>query len=92
MDEAQLELSKNLAKFKVFNTEDEAKAWKIKQEEVTSKHMSDIGHLSDGRYFVGYSIAGELAAKAVKAAGDYYKLNIELTAGYQLGDSWAKCH
>lgn len=46
----------------------------------------------DGRYFTSYSLAGELAAEAVKEAGEYYKLNVELTAGYMFGANWRDCH
>ena len=108
-DEAQLEVSKTLAKFKVFRlpdtsglTEDEIKIvkkkvekecedWKTMYEEKTGEIWSDVSH-TDTAYFVGYSLAGELAAKAVKLAGEYYNLNVGLTAGYILGRSWRDCH
>lgn len=64
------------------------KAWKAEQ---TDKVWSDVGH-TDKMYFVGYCRAGELATKAVREAGKYYKLKVELTAGYMLGTSWASCH
>jgi len=86
-DEAQFELSKSLVKFKMFATEEEAKAFK---EE--GKVWSDVGHAPDGRYYRAYSIVGELASKAITEAGKYYKLNVELTAGYQIGRNWANCH
>ena len=88
MDEAQLEISKSLVEWKIFKTEDEAKAFKKAQ---TDKVWSDVGHTDKG-YYVGYCRAGELATKAVTDAGKYYKLNVELTAGYMLGTDWASCH
>lgn len=87
MDEAQVEVSRDLVKFKMFKTEEEAKNF----NEV-GKVWSDVGHAPDGRYFRAYSVVGELAAKAVNMSGEYYKLNVELTAGYQVGRNWKECH
>lgn len=71
--------------------EAKAEAWKKAYEEKTGKILSDVGHRGDVAY-VGYCRAGELAIHAVKEAGDYYGLNVELTAGYMLGKNWAECH
>lgn len=87
-DEAQLEVSKNLVKFKMFNSSEEAQAFKDTQE-IT---WSDIKESPKGGYFVAYCRAGELATQSVKEAGEYYKLNVELTAGYILGRNWKECH
>lgn len=87
-DEAQLEVSKSLVKFKMFATEEEAAEFKSTQDII----WSDIKPSPKGGFYVAYSLAGELAAKAVKQAGDYYKLNVDLTAGYMLGYNWADCH
>lgn len=86
-DEAQLELSKSMVTWKMFETEEEAKAFKANSELV----WSDVGHSERG-YYVGHCRAGELAVEAVREAGEYYKLNVELTAGYILGRNWAECH
>lgn len=86
-DEAQLELSRELVKFKMFDSEKEAKEF---HEE--GKIWSDVGHAKDGRFFRSWCRAGELAAESVKEAGHYYNLNVELTAGYVIGNSWANCH
>lgn len=74
--------------WRIFPTEEEAKVFKSLQ---TDKVWSDIGHSAKG-YYVGYCRAGELATEAVREAGQYYKLNVELTAGYMLGTNWATCH
>jgi len=87
-DEAQSELSKNMVTWKMFSSEEEAKLFKKSN---TTRVWSDIGH-SDKGWYVGYCRAGELAVEAVKEAGEYYKLNVELTAGYILGRNWAECH
>lgn len=90
-DEAQNAVSRSNVKFKTFNSEDEAKAWKAHMEKKTGKKFSDVGHMKD-KYYVAYSRIGELAAKSVTAGGEYYKLRVPLTAGYAIGDSWATCH
>ena len=88
MDEAQLEVKKELVQFKMFATEEEAQAFKGSE----SKIWSDIKPNVKGGFFVAYSRAGELASESVKEAGEYYKLNVELTAGYMVHKHWAGCH
>lgn len=90
-DESQLEVSGSLVKIKTFREEEDAKIWKKDYETRTGKLLSDIGH-REGVYYVGYCRAGELAIQAVREAGEYYGLNVELTAGYMLGKNWAECH
>lgn len=101
-DESQLETHKTLVKFKTFpfslgdkDSEKQAKQlaseWKKQQEETTGKCFSDVGH-TNKCYYVGYCLPGELAVKSVLEAGRYYKLNVDLTAGYMLGTDWASCH
>jgi hypothetical protein len=87
-DEAQAEVSKELVKFKTFNTEEEAAEWKAQQKEV----WSDIMKRKDGRFFVAYTRAGELAVQAVTEAGKIFKLEVELTAGYIIGTNWGNTH
>lgn len=88
-DEAQLEVSKSLVQFKMFASEDAAKEFKRNETKV----WSDIKY-SDKlqKWYVAYSLVGELAARSVKEAGEYYNLNVDLTAGYVVGQSWADCH
>lgn len=80
-----------MVKFKLFNSEEEAKEWKETREADGSIVLSDVGHKRD-KYYVGYCLAGQLAVESVKEAGEYYKLRVELTAGYMLGSNWASCH
>lgn len=87
-DEAQLEVTQQQVKWKLFPTEEEAKNFKKAN---TDKLWSDVGHSAKG-YYVGYCRAGELAVEAVNEAGKYYNLNVELTAGYMLGMDWGSCH
>ena len=85
-DEAQLELSKSLVKFKVFKTEEEAKAFRA-----NNLDWSEVAH-TDKCWYSAYSLPGVLATQAVKEAGEYYKLNVELTAGYIIHKNWFGCH
>lgn len=86
-DEAQYEVRRSAVTFKKFETEQEAKDF----QDATGKVWSDIIHNEKG-YYRAYNRAGELATMAVKQAGEYYKLNVELTAGYMIGTNWATCH
>lgn len=86
-DEAQYEVRRSAVTFKRFETEKEAKAF-VDSE---GKKWSDVIH-NDKGWFRAYNRAGELAVEAVKESGEYYKLNVELTAGYMIGTNWATCH
>jgi DNA polymerase I-like protein with 3'-5' exonuclease and polymerase domains len=87
-DESQLEVHRSLVSWKLFETEEEAKIFKKSQND---KVWSDVGHSAKG-FYTGYCRPGELAVESVREAGEYYKLNVELTAGYMLGTTWASCH
>lgn len=86
-DEAQLEICREMVKWKKFESEEECKAFK----DPSGKVWSDPVHNEKG-WFRGYVRAGELATIAVREAGEFYKLNVELSAGYMLGTSWGDCH
>lgn len=86
-DEAQYEVRRKAVQFKKFETEKEAKSFVSEDGKV----WSDVIH-NDKGYFRAYNRAGELAVKAVRLSGEYYKLNVELTAGYMIGTTWASCH
>ena len=85
-DEAQLEVTKDLVKFKLFKTEQEAKDFRKNNPE-----WGEVSHTDKG-YYCAYSLPGVLATQAVKEAGEYYNLNVELTAGYIVHKNWAGCH
>lgn len=87
-DEAQLEVRKELVTFKMFKTQGEAQAFKDVQDGI----WSDIKESPKGGVYVAYCRPGELAAQAVKEAGEYYNLNVDLTAGYMIHKNWAGCH
>jgi len=86
-DEAQLEVRRSMVTWKKFASEEECKAFKSPDGKV----WSDPVH-NDTGWWRGYTRAGELAVLAVKLSGEYYKLNVPLTAGYMLGTDWASCH
>lgn len=87
-DEAQMEVSKSFFTFKNFTTKEEAQAFKDSAEKI----WSDIKPNKSGGFYVAYCHPGELAAQAVKESGEFYKLNVELTAGYMVGRNWRDCH
>lgn len=71
---------------------DKVNAWKEEEEKRTGKVWANVHESPKGGWFTAYSRAGELASIAVNKAGEYYNLNVPLTAGYDVGNSWASCH
>jgi hypothetical protein len=76
-----------MVKWKKFASEEECKAF----VDPEGKVWSDPVH-NDKGWFRGYIRAGELATIAVQQAGEHFKLNVDLSAGYMLGTNWATCH
>lgn len=66
--------------------------WKAEEEARTGKIWANVHESPKGGWFTAYSRPGELASLAVKKAGEFYNLNVELTAGYDVGNSWSSCH
>lgn len=66
--------------------------WKHNKEKETGQIWANIHESPKGGWFTAYSRAGELAVLAVTKAGEFYNLNVQLTAGYDVGNSWASCH
>lgn len=71
---------------------DKVNTWKEEEEKRTGKIWANVHESPKGGWFTAYSRAGELASIAVNKAGEYYNLNVPLTAGYDIGNSWASCH
>jgi hypothetical protein len=63
----------------------------IREFRVDNPNWSATHQIQDG-YEIYYSIAGDLALQAVEKAGQYYKLNVPLTAEYMIGKTWADVH
>mgnify|MGYP005994347769 CR=1 FL=1 len=78
-------------KDKMKELEDEANALREHLIKTTGKEWAEVGH-SDKAFYTAYSRPGELATKAVKESGEYYGLNVDLTAGYIIGRSWQETH
>lgn len=105
-DEAQLEVTRDLVEFKWFSKESlgwkseeddkeclaKVNAWKAEEEARTGKIWANVHESPKGGWFTAYSLPGELASIAVNRAGEFYGLNVQLTAGYDVGNSWASCH
>jgi DNA polymerase I-like protein with 3'-5' exonuclease and polymerase domains len=85
-DEAQLEMRKSMVTWKTFKTEDEAKAWSK-----DNPGWSAIGH-NDKCFYVGKSLATDLAEEAVRLTSEHFKLNVPLGIEYIFGRNWAECH
>jgi len=82
----QLEVSKGLVKFKSFNTEEEAKAFKLE-----GKRLGNVTHVND-KWWVSYSKVGEMVMDAAKETSDYYKMNVTLGMDYVIAKNWAGAH
>lgn len=91
-DEAQIEVTKDLVKFKMFPTKEECNAFRQKERDSTGKVWSEAHESPKGGWFVAYSRVGELVVEAVEETSKYYKLNVPLSADYVVGRSWEDCH
>jgi hypothetical protein len=101
-DECQLEETKSLVKFKTIplpeGIDDEGKKKLKKQLAELAKQLKEKGEIwssvgeSNGKLYIGRSVAGETAYKAVDMAWRYYKLNVPLGMEYSVGKTWADCH
>tara|TARA_Y100001973_G_scaffold33065_1_gene49746 strand:- start:2850 stop:5417 length:2568 start_codon:yes stop_codon:yes gene_type:complete len=91
-DEAQLEVSKKSVKFKRFETKEDAQVFKHDQQEKEGRIWSDIKDHPRGGVYTAYCRVGELAAISVSEVGRDYDMNVDLTAGYMVGNNWAMCH
>ena len=91
-DEAQIEVSKKLVKFKMFNTKEEVDEFRKEQFVEHGLIWAEAHESPKGGWFTAYSLPGQLIVEAVKETTEFYKLNCPLSADYVLGTSWANCH
>ena len=91
-DESQIEVTKDLVKFKRFATKEVCQEFRKTQREQTGMIWSEEHEAPKGGWFVAYSKPGELVVKAVEETTEYYKLKVPLSADYIVGKSWADCH
>jgi hypothetical protein len=100
-DEAQIEITKDLVETRLFPVT----KWEYKDDKPFSstvlQQIKDFcaenpnwssAHQTSEGYVLSYSIVGDLALQAVAQAGQYYKLNVPLTAEYAVGSCWRDCH
>lgn len=101
-DECQIELTKDLLETRLFpvteweydkkgNPFSSMVLQQIKDFCAENPAWSTPHQTSEG-YELSYSIVGALALQAVGQAGVYYKLNVPLTAEYEVGANWSQCH
>jgi hypothetical protein len=91
-DEAQIEVSKGLVKFKTFPTKEDCDAFRKQQYKTTGMIWAEAHESPKGGWFTAYSRPGELVVEAVRETTEYYKLKVPLSADYVLGTNWANCH
>lgn len=91
-DEAQVEVSKELVKFKLFSDKESCNTFRRQQLEDHGKIWAEAHESPKGGWFTAYSLPGQLVVEAVKETTEFYNLNCPLSADYVLGTSWADCH
>lgn len=100
-DEAQIEITKDLVKTHLFPVTE----WEYKDAKPFSSTALALikdfckenpnwasYHQTEKGYELSYSVVGDLALQAVAQAGQYYKLNVPLTAEYAIGKNWSQTH
>ncbi|MCA6430220.1 MAG: hypothetical protein IM613_12365 [Cytophagales bacterium] len=101
-DEIQLEITKDLVQYQIFPVTEweydkKGKPFSstvlavIRDFRSTHPNWSSVHQTTEG-YVLSYSIVGDLALQAVAQAGEYYKLNVPLTAEYAIGSNWSQTH
>ena len=91
-DEAQIEVTKDLVKFKRFATKEECKEFRKQQKEEYGMIWSEEHEAPKGGWFVAFSRHGELVVQAVNETTAFYKLCVPLSADYVVGTGWHDCH
>ena len=85
-DEEQLEMHKSLVNFKMFNTEEEAEAYRA-----NGFMLSNVGHTEKG-YYRAYSKVGAWMNELAGEASRYYDMKVTLKMDYAIGKNWENCH
>lgn len=84
-DEAQLEISKGLVRWKKFNDEAEQKVYCKENPEWIPVH-------SDKGWFAGWTPVNKALFEAVDETNKHFKINVPLAIDPQLGYNWSSCH
>ena len=89
-DENQLGVNKELLKYKVFKTEEEAKKF---VDEWTGNQLSSIQKSDKGIYYVALpSIISDTITETVKEVEEMFGMNVPIGYAYETGRTWADCH
>jgi hypothetical protein len=89
-DECQLYINKSLAKVATFTTKEAAELFIATW---TGNQLGDIGHLSNGQYYVTLpSIISTTIDAAIQKVNKLLKLNVPLGFAYTVNTTWAGCH
>ena len=84
-DEAQMAVHPSLMEVKLFDTEDEAKAYR-------KDNSGAIGHSAKGYYVTNRTAPIECIAHGIQTAVEEMKLKVDLGFEYISGRSWGQCH
>lgn len=82
----QWQVLENLIELWEFDTEEEAKAFKV-----DGKILSNI-HKQGDKFVRGWSVVGQTFAETMREAGEFYNFRVDLSADYDIGKNWAECH
>ena len=83
-DEGQYSVHQSLVTFKIFKTEEEAKA-------AQTSDSSAVCHVND-KYFLAYSPVAGIIQEAIENATQVLNFRVPLGFEWQVGDNWASCH
>lgn len=84
-DEFQYEVPDDLIQTLVFDTEEEAKEYD------DGRYLSNTQAI-DGKFYKYYSIIGDLGNQSLRKAGEYFRMPLPFSAGYDIGDNFAETH
>lgn len=90
-DENQLLTDPKLYKFKIFDTEEEAKTFTNEWDNSLGQ-LSSIGHSEKGYYIALPNVVSEGIEKAIKKTEQILKINVPLGFEWIAGKNWYQCH
>lgn len=89
-DEAQLAINQSIMKFKVFNTEEEGKAF-IKNWE--GAQLSDLSKGKEGKYYICLpNDVSNTLTNSINKTKERFKIPVDLGIEWIVGRNWKDCH
>lgn len=89
-DENQLVTKPELMKFKVFNTEDEAKEFSSKWD---GEQLGAIQEGKAGKFYITMpNVVSRTITKTISKVEEMFKMNVNLGYEYVTGRNWYECH